>query len=318
MLFEGKEYISSKRASELSDYAQDYIGQLARKGLIDARRVGGLWYILISSLEAYKENASNFSPQQPVHVQPVDVESLVSFDGRDHISAARAAEITGYHQDYVGQLARAGAIISRQVGNRWYVDRQAILSHKKEKDSLLGAVQAQSVGITRGDTLSAKDASGDSYAGAGPFFTYTSDTGDLLPIRNKAEPIQAPKEIPTNVHADRGFDEKYVVPIRITPKEILQHTRRVKYVKSKGATHGKTIYYGTIGKMAAAALTIVIVLSFGFATLKNSSIYGTNGKPGESVLQRNVFTASAAEAIRQVGNFLGNLFVTELVYKRGL
>ena len=31
MQIEGKPYISSKRASELSGYAQDYIGQLARK-----------------------------------------------------------------------------------------------------------------------------------------------------------------------------------------------------------------------------------------------------------------------------------------------
>src|SRR3990167_8328737 len=63
----------------------------------------------------------------------VDADSLVSFDGKDHISASRAAKITGYHPDYVGQLARSGAIISRQVGNRWYVDRAALLSHKKEK-----------------------------------------------------------------------------------------------------------------------------------------------------------------------------------------
>ena len=35
--------ISSKRAAESSGYAQDYIGQLARKGLIEARRIGGLW-----------------------------------------------------------------------------------------------------------------------------------------------------------------------------------------------------------------------------------------------------------------------------------
>ncbi len=62
---EGKEYISSKRASELSGYAQDYIGQLARKGLIHAQRVGGLWYISMASLVGYKTKADDYVPQQP-------------------------------------------------------------------------------------------------------------------------------------------------------------------------------------------------------------------------------------------------------------
>jgi hypothetical protein len=45
MVIEGKTYISSKRAAQVSGYAQDYIGQLARGGAIDAQRVGGLWFV---------------------------------------------------------------------------------------------------------------------------------------------------------------------------------------------------------------------------------------------------------------------------------
>src|SRR3989344_9003329 len=151
MFIQGKAYISSKRASELSGYAQDYIGQLARKGLIDAQRVGGLWFVSQASLTEYKSNADRYTPQLPQKKEAPDVSSLISFDGKDPVSASRAAKITVYHPDYVGQLARSGAIISRQVGNRWYVDRAALLAHKKEKDGLLGAVQAQSVGISRSD-----------------------------------------------------------------------------------------------------------------------------------------------------------------------
>src|SRR3989344_3657610 len=65
MWLEGKEYISSKRASQLSGYAQDYIGQLARKGLIDAQRVGGLWFISMASLSEYKSHADAYVPQLP-------------------------------------------------------------------------------------------------------------------------------------------------------------------------------------------------------------------------------------------------------------
>src|SRR3989338_7344820 len=140
--------ISSKRAAESSGYAQDYIGQLARKGLIEARRIGGLWYVSLDSLNAYKLNADTYTPRPPhASEHSAETDSIISFDGHDYVSAARAAHITGYHPDYVGQLARSGKILSRQIGNRWYVDRDQIVSHKSEKDALLGAVQAESVGV---------------------------------------------------------------------------------------------------------------------------------------------------------------------------
>jgi len=146
----GTIYISSKHAAEKTGYTQDYIGQLARGGAIEAKRVSGMWYILEESLRSYKEKADQFVPTPPQGFQPaVEADVSVSFDGKDYISANRAAKITGYNQDYVGQLARSGAILSRQVGNRWYVDRESLLAHKKEKDDMLAAVQVQSVGLAR-------------------------------------------------------------------------------------------------------------------------------------------------------------------------
>lgn len=42
---QGRKYISSKRASELTGYAKDYIGQLARSEKVPASRVGRAWYV---------------------------------------------------------------------------------------------------------------------------------------------------------------------------------------------------------------------------------------------------------------------------------
>lgn len=42
---QGKKYISSKRASELTGYAKDYVGQLARGGKVAGTRVGRAWYV---------------------------------------------------------------------------------------------------------------------------------------------------------------------------------------------------------------------------------------------------------------------------------
>ncbi|MBX9765379.1 hypothetical protein K2X83_01935 [Patescibacteria group bacterium] len=41
----GKKYISSKRASELTGYAKDYIGQLLRAGKVSGTRFGRAWYV---------------------------------------------------------------------------------------------------------------------------------------------------------------------------------------------------------------------------------------------------------------------------------
>ena len=61
----GTIYISSKYAAEKTGYTQDYIGQLARGGSIEAKRVSGMWYILEESLRAYKEKADQFVPVPP-------------------------------------------------------------------------------------------------------------------------------------------------------------------------------------------------------------------------------------------------------------
>lgn len=317
MWIQGKEYISSKRASELSGYAQDYIGQLARKGLIDAQRVGGLWFISMTSLSEYKSHADTYVRQLPEKKETPEVDSLISFDGKDHISASRAAKITGYHPDYVGQLARSGAIISRQVGNRWYIDREGILAHKQAKDKLLGAVQAQSVGIARSNISGGEDATHTRYNGPGPFLTYTRDDRELLPTLVKSQPVSRLEE----ESDEYNNAQEHTVPIRKIRAYIPDNNQRQGgyevHARGKVRTHGKTINYGTFRTLAAAALTIVIVLSFGFMTLKNSSVYTTTTNPSGEVVRTNMLAGGAAAAFEWVSKFVQNFFVKELIYKRG-
>jgi hypothetical protein len=150
---DGSVYVSSKRAAEIAGYAQDYVGQLARSGKIDARRVGGLWYIKHDSLLQHKEKADAYVPTPPqktkAEFKSTLGESFIGDDGMTYVSASRGAEISGYNQDYIGQLARESKIPSHQVGNRWYVGLEELKRHKKEKDALLAAVQADSVGIQK-------------------------------------------------------------------------------------------------------------------------------------------------------------------------
>lgn len=50
---QGKKYISSKRASVLTKYAKDYIGQLARSGKVPATRVGRAWYVELNAIQKH-------------------------------------------------------------------------------------------------------------------------------------------------------------------------------------------------------------------------------------------------------------------------
>jgi hypothetical protein len=47
-----------------------------------------------------------------------------------YISSKRAAEITGYAKDYVGQLCREGRVEARLVGRSWYVREASIRDHR--------------------------------------------------------------------------------------------------------------------------------------------------------------------------------------------
>jgi hypothetical protein len=311
MQIEGKSYISSKRASRESGYAQDYIGQLARKNLIDARRIGGLWYISMESLQGYQKKAEEFKPEPPTRAaMPADPETLVFFDGKEYVSAARAAEITGYAQDYVGQLSRSGTILSQQVGNRWYVEKQSILKHKSDKDRLLGAVQSESVGLSKPLSSTSKAVEHTGYAGSGPLLTYFSDENDLLPVPlGREEPQMAPKVSQSPVHKASG----YVIPIRkvreykVLPTPMAANKSGSSSIPTPRAT--KSAFPMLLG----AAATIIIVLSIGYASvLKQNSAYAISMP---KLTTTGGLPAGASAVAEKIGDFLEPYLTHELTYQ---
>lgn len=53
-IIEGKKYISSRRASEMSEYSSDYIGQLCRANKLDCKMVGRTWFVTEESIHLHK------------------------------------------------------------------------------------------------------------------------------------------------------------------------------------------------------------------------------------------------------------------------
>lgn len=58
----------------------------------------------------------------------------LTIDGESYLSSKRAAKITGYAKDYVGQLCREGRIDAKLVGRNWYVREQSIREHRFGQD----------------------------------------------------------------------------------------------------------------------------------------------------------------------------------------
>jgi len=318
-MLDTEKYISSKRASEITGYAQDYIGQLARGSFIEARRIGGLWYISMDSLLAYKNKSDDFKPKQPPHNDNSfpDADAFVHLDGKEYISASRASKLTGYNQDYVGQLARGGKIISRQIGNRWYVDKDALLAHKEEKDALLAAVQVEAVGIKDKPGLESRP---ESLLASEPLLKYLIDEGDLLPSLDEKRSSSFNKIGSFDSHS---VPIRKVVEVRDIHRSFSGTTESLKMQTKIASNSSGRISRRTIHKaiIPVFALTIIVVLSFGLVSLKKDSIYTMMSGFPSSLLATNRLTDSSLLANASYGfdalmSFLENSLTTELVYQR--
>lgn len=65
LTIDGKTYVSSKRAAEITGYAKDYIGQLCREGRITAKLVGRSWYVLESAIREHRFGAKDETKAAP-------------------------------------------------------------------------------------------------------------------------------------------------------------------------------------------------------------------------------------------------------------
>src|SRR3989338_1735979 len=56
------------------------------------------------------------------------MKSGLVFDNKKYISAREASALTGYSQDYVGQLCRQRKVEAKRIGRIWYVSEDSILN----------------------------------------------------------------------------------------------------------------------------------------------------------------------------------------------
>jgi hypothetical protein len=103
----------------------------------------------------------------------------ILIDEKRYVSSKRAAKLTGYAKDYIGQLCREGRVPARLVGRSWYVLEAAIQDHRfgtKETKQLKPA-EAPALGKTWESPR------------------YEASSGEPLPVINRlpvseAEPVE--------------------------------------------------------------------------------------------------------------------------------
>lgn len=243
-----------------------------------------------------------------------DEGSALSFEGKEYVSASRAAKITGYNQDYVGQLARGGKIPSKQIGNRWYVDSAALVQHKAEKDALLAAVQADSVGIVSAPVpveiptmTPVVPRRQPEHILVLPQMTYTHESHDLLPnipekSGQRAYPMSNFSEIrPRGAENLTPLAQKSPIeisaPVSVVSKPIPRPVKRSR----------KRVIPAAVG-----VLTIILVLSVGIVGMQGSSTFANiQNSPRVAGM-----TAGAAEAVGGLGDAIENLVSPALEYHR--
>lgn len=69
LVIAGKQYISARRASEISKYAKDYIGQMCRSGKLEGKLIGRNWYIDPHALMALSNKGRSRASDESTSVE---------------------------------------------------------------------------------------------------------------------------------------------------------------------------------------------------------------------------------------------------------
>ncbi|RLC33443.1 MAG: hypothetical protein DRZ76_04340, partial [Candidatus Nealsonbacteria bacterium] len=64
---------------------------------------------------------------------------ILQVGGKRYLSLRSAAEISGYHKDYLGQLIRKGEIKAERIGSAWFIEEKVFkhfLKNSKRADKI--------------------------------------------------------------------------------------------------------------------------------------------------------------------------------------
>ncbi len=232
--------------------------------------------------------------------------------GKKYISSKRAAEITGYAKDYVGQLARSGKIAATRFGRAWYVEESAILAHVKAEAKTIPSAYAIKAPVP---ILSPHLYKPYNFPKTWGEVRYFEDSADLLPKLSgvKSAVLEAPETVrisvikPIPVPAQRKPEEtaqriKILEDGIIRPNPVLR-TANASTMKPEAfkttSRAGKARRDLALYRLALPAIVAASVLLFFFGV---SGLFLSSGT--EYTPARDAYTASVLPSFEHVGAIL--------------
>jgi len=109
-----------------------------------------------------------------------------------YISSKRAAEITGYAKDYVGQLCREGRVEATLVGRSWYVLESSIKEHRFGQEADVSRRESKiEVPSTAFDTWEKPSYSAE---GLPELPAFQGSSVNVLSVKSEPEPVASPEK----------------------------------------------------------------------------------------------------------------------------
>ncbi|MDO8728342.1 MAG: SdiA-regulated domain-containing protein, partial [bacterium] len=194
----------------------------------------------------------------------------ISSEGKEYISAIRAAKKTGYASDYIGQLCRAKKIPAQLIGRTWYVDFASLVEHKKHRQ--FGKVKKLFVSESKGLAGKGQTLNTDSQG-----LTLKSETLDNL---NRLKFVR-----PADEHDKNFLISSPIILPRFLNKPIFTYENddRPRLPElSKKIRYVEPLWTSALTKQAVAlTLSLLVAISAGFLTLEH-----TNTKVAMEIRQR--------------------------------
>lgn len=148
-----------------------------------------------------------------------------------YISSKRAAAITGYAKDYVGQLCREGHVEAKMVGRSWYVLETSIRAHRFGQPEQAPEVVPQegtvkvastpdantSMPVTESGPTPVQEAPKDVWSGTWEAPTYSAEEAPAMPILIPEHAISDERETPQSL--DMSEDRQSITEMQDAWKE---------------------------------------------------------------------------------------------------
>lgn len=110
-----------------------------------------------------------------------------------YISSKRAARLTGYAQDYIGQLVRMNKVNATKVGKAWFVEEAGLMQHVNGSNRLPAPIkQLAEVEVRAHGQYVSRVKAGISYPASWGAISYLEDDSPLIPesISDKRDSLE--------------------------------------------------------------------------------------------------------------------------------